>query len=67
MSGSGQLFHADHPRRLVPELSVNAAKAGWFVGIGAGGFFSIKQGYVKKDGYILIETLFQSYFEGFYT
>jgi len=44
MSGSGQLFHADHPRRLVPELSVNAAKAGWFVGIGAGGFFSIKQG-----------------------
>ena len=44
MSGSGTLFHADHPRRLIPELSANAHNAGWFVGIGSGGFFSIKQG-----------------------
>ena len=41
---SGTLFHENHPRRLVPELSSQFHKNQWFVGIGAGGFVSIKQG-----------------------
>lgn len=41
---SGTLFHENHPRRLVPELSAQFHKNNWFVGNGAGGFLSIKQG-----------------------
>jgi len=41
---SGTLFHENHPRRLVPELSAQFHKNQWFVGMGAGGFVSIKQG-----------------------
>jgi len=44
MSGGGNLFHADHPRRLIPELSAVCHKSGWFNGTGSGGFFSIRQG-----------------------
>jgi len=41
---SGTLFHENHPRRLMPELSAQFHKNQWFVGNGAGGFLSIKQG-----------------------
>jgi methylthioribulose-1-phosphate dehydratase len=48
---SNHLFHAEHPRRLIPELCQQFYDQGWFSGTGGG--ISIKQGgiiYVAPSG-----------------
>ena len=44
MSGGGTIFRESHPRQRIPELSAQFHRNQWFVGNGAGGFLSIKQG-----------------------